>query len=73
MKKISTRFRKACSKFALLFYSVELDHFMTTEIFKAVNSLLQIAAEESHVENQQPGIYVSYASTFIVTRPFPGF
>ena len=73
MIKISRRFRKACSKLILLLYSVELDHFVTTEMCKAVNSLLQIAAEESHMENKQPGICVSYASTVIVTRPFPRF
>ena len=56
MKRMSRRFRKACSKLTLLLYSVELDHCMTTEMCKAANSPLQITAEESHMENKQPGI-----------------
>ena len=56
MIKIRRRFRKARRKLTLLLYSVELKHFMTTEMYKAVNSPLQITAEESHVESELAGI-----------------
>ena len=46
---------------------------MTTEMCKAVNSPLLIAAEESHMENKQPGLVFHTPQQLSSQDPFEDF